>query len=145
MRRARLVSLFAVCAVTAFAVPAASPLTPEAHAGYQYFCGNTVSPGLACVPSSSPWHNWDRVRSRYPGHQAHNVIACVLMWNNQEGGRRGGVTHCAYTWSSPTWNPMGWNFGDTWANKYESFNELDSRNCCAHTLQGWTSDNQTDG
>lgn len=68
------------------------------------------------------------------------------MSNNVHGVQhRGGRFFCAYTWSSPTWNPIGWNFGDTYMNWYQSHNELHVGQCCNHTLYGWTSDNQTDG
>lgn len=143
MRRVRLFSFGVVVAAVSFTASIASLSTPSAQAGVDHFSG-TLWPGLAI--SSAAWHNWDRVRSRYPGHQAHNVKACVYMSNLQNGtAQRGGVYHCAFTWSEPYSNPIGWNFGDTWANVYQSHNDLHVGQCCTHTLYGWTSDNQTDG
>lgn len=116
--------------------------SPTAKAATDHFCG-FLYPGQVCINSYKS--HWDRVRSRYPGHQAHNVFACVYMWNFRTGQMRGGTQYCAYTWSNPTWNPMGHNYGVTTQSDYKSLNHYP--NCCnstAHTLVGWTSDNQTD-
>lgn len=58
-------------------------------------------------------------------------------------GLRNGQYYCAYTWSEPTWNPIGHNYGTTTEN-WTSVNHIRSDQP-AHTLYGWTSDNQTDG
>jgi hypothetical protein len=103
-----------------------------------------MSPGYACMNSYQS--HWDRVRTRYPGAQYDNVYACVYMWNYRTNQRRGDVQYCGLTWSSPTWNPIGHNYGVTTAYDYKSWNVYPS--CCnstGHTLVGWTSDNQTDG
>lgn len=143
MRKVRLFSLGVAVAVAALSASIASPSTPSAHAGVDHFSG-ILWPAQAI--SSAAWRNWDRVRSRYPGHQAHNVKACVYMSNLQNGTpHRGEIYHCAFTWTTPNSNPIGWNFGDTYANIYQSNNDLHSGQCCTHTLYGWTSDNQTDG
>src|SRR5690349_3230102 len=46
----------------------------DAHAFAVHFCGSVQFPGTECYhPTQS---HWDRVRSRYPGPQAHNVYSC---------------------------------------------------------------------
>lgn len=119
----------------------------EARAYAVHFCGSVQFPGTECHhPTQS---HWDRVRSRYPGPQAHNVYSCTYMWNYAEGNYRGWqanpnppVITCAHTWDT---NPLGRNFGPTTLSNYKSFNRYPSYNGTSHTIVGWTSDNQTDG
>lgn len=72
------------------------------------------------------------------------MVACVYMWNFQSGQMRGGQEWCNPTWSTPTWNPMGHNYGVTTYSYYRSLNHLPAGQS-AHTLVGWTSNNQADG
>jgi hypothetical protein len=130
-----------VLAVTALNWPA------DAHAFAVHFCGDVMFPGAECsYPTKS---HWDRVRSRYPGPEAHNVYSCAYMYNYATNQLRGqdqdpnppAVT-CAHTWDT---NPLGRNFGVTTLSNYRSFNRYPSYNPTSHTIVGWTSDNQTDG
>ena len=111
----------------------------DAEAFADHFCGSVMFPGTECNhPTMS---HWDRVRSRYPGPQAHNVHSCVYMYNYSTSQVRGGIIPCAQTWDT---NPMGHNYGVTGASDYRSFNRYPSYNGTSHTIVGWTSDNQTD-
>jgi hypothetical protein len=138
MQKVRL-SLLAAMLMATFAASSLGPI-PPAHAATQHFCGYVLNAGAGCGSSQS---HWDRVRSRYPGAQAHNVSACVYMWNNATGQIRGGPgwIFCAHSWDT---NPIGHNYGVTGGSTYVSVNKLDY-NQSPHTLVGWTSDNQTDG
>lgn len=121
--------------VGAMAGGSASP----AQAFATNFCnGQFYQPGDRC--NGYP-DDWDRVRARYPGHQSHNVVACV--WQTDGFGIGRGGTYCNPTWSDPTWNPMGHNWGDTW-DDYYPFNGLPPGQPSGHTLVGWASNNQTD-
>jgi hypothetical protein len=112
----------------------------DARAFAAHFCGSVQFPGTECYhPTQS---HWDRVRSRYPGPQAHNVYACVYMYNYSTNQIRGQFIPCAHTWET---NPMGHNYGVTNSSDYKSFNRYPSYNGSSHTIVGWTSDNQTDG
>jgi hypothetical protein len=130
----------ALLAVIMLAVLATVSLgrAPDANATADHFCG-FLYPDQVCINNYQS--HWDRVRSRYPGPQAHNVYACVYMWNFATGQQRGGATYCGYTWDS---NPIGHNYGVTSQSDYRSMNWLRANNT-PHTLVGWTSDNQTDG
>lgn len=112
----------------------------SADAAVDHFCG-FLYPGESCINDYQD--HWDRVRTRYPGPQAHNVYACVYMWNIIQNRRRGGsgAIYCGYSWDT---NPVGHNYGVTTQPHYRSFNMLASGNT-PHTLVGWTSTNQTDG
>lgn len=120
-------------------------LCGPAQAATDHFCVSVVvSPGAGCGRSYQS--HWDRARDRYLGHQNDNVTACVYMVNYAQGqALRGGIIPCARTWSTPTWNPMGHNYGVTNQPDYASWIKMSTATCCAHTLTGWTSDNQTDG
>jgi hypothetical protein len=114
--------------------------TSAAFAEQDVFCHKVYQPNETCPNGKR--NDWDRVRSRYPGHESHRVFACVYMYNVRTGLIRGRDTWCGFSWSNPSWNPMGHNYGDTYEEDYIAYNYLDFRNCCAHTLIGWTSDNQ---
>jgi hypothetical protein len=119
---------------------------PVAHAEQQVFCNKVHQPLVACP--NFDLGDWDRVRARYPGQQAHGIWACVYMYNTRTGRIRGGPiegVNCGSTWSTPTWNPMGWNYGDTYENDYLSYIYLnEAAGSPPHTLVGWTSDNQAE-
>jgi hypothetical protein len=114
----------------------------EAYA--QHFCAQAfLAPNSPCGNHSTQNH-WDRTRNRYLGHEAHNVRGCVYQVHFPSLALRNGIIPCARTWSSPTWNPMGHNYGVTTAPSFASYIKAGA-NCCAHTFTGWTSNNQTDG
>jgi hypothetical protein len=140
MKHLRMTAVLCVLCSGTFASMGLSPLTSPAAAGVDHFSCQ-LWPAQAC--SSEAYRNWDRVRARYDGSSAPQVRACVYMSNLHTGvPRRGGVYFCAVTWTT---NPIGWNFGDTFQNYYQSHNDLASSMCCSYYLYGWTSDNQTDG
>jgi hypothetical protein len=117
--------------------------SPRAEAGSISFCNRLVYPNTSC-PSRYE-HPWQRVRARYPGSQSDNVTACVFLQNwSHNLGLRDGRMYCDRTWSSPTWNPMGHNYGSPFGYYWEAYVYLPSGQP-AHTLVGWASDNQTDG
>lgn len=117
-------------------------VAPSADGFADHFCNYVLYPGGTCEGTSV--REWERVRTRYPGPQAHNVTGCVFMYSN---AYRNNATYCARTWSEPTWNPIGHNYGPTgYPPIWWTYNWLPSTdNCCSHTLAGWASDNQTDG
>jgi hypothetical protein len=137
-RRFRVLVLIAMLAVLATA--SAAIATSDARADVSHFCVDQFYyPGDGC---RGPTSDWDRVRARYPGAQGHGVWACVLQTYTNLVAR--GTTFCTSTWSSPTWNPMGKNWGVT-SGTYIPWNQLDWGQLNPHTLVGWASTNQTDG
>ena len=136
MRKLRAVFLVSL------AVASVSVLVPAvAFATEDHFCNILLQPGQVC--GNGVDSDWDRVRSRYPGQQSDGVTAGVYMYSYSLAQYRDGIVYTAATWSSPTWNPMGHNYGVTTYRGWRSYNVLPGQ--YAHTLVGWTSDNQTDG
>lgn len=139
MRKSRLATL------SAMAVACLATLLGSASAAFaveDHFCGIVLQPGNGC--GNGYLNDWERVRTRYPGLQSHNVDGCVFMYNWRTLQYRGGAIYCGGTWSSPTWNPFGHNYGTTNQPDYQSWNLLPGSEA-PHTLVGWTSNNQTDG
>jgi hypothetical protein len=125
---------------------AASSVVPSGAAAIErHFCVSTLvysGPANAC----EDWQirDWDRTRNRYAGHKNDNVVGCVFQRNVNAGNQlRGGRDWCDYTWSSPTLNPMGHNYGTTTVNQYT--NGISNGTPYPHTFTGWASTNQTDG
>ncbi|HEX2070437.1 MAG TPA: hypothetical protein VHF90_02175 [Thermoleophilaceae bacterium] len=132
-----------VAAVLVYAAFAFGDL-PEAHANVDYVCPGVWLSGGGGTCGRSYQSHWDRARNRYHGHQDHNVTGCVYMVNyDNRGALRGGIIPCGRTWSSPTWNPMGHNYGVTTQPSYAVW--IKNGSAHGHTFTGWTSDNQTDG
>jgi hypothetical protein len=115
----------------------------DAFANEDHFCVNTFyTVGDQCTDYQAG--DWDRVRIRYAGNQNDGVSGTVWMANTCTGAAvRGGTKYVGRTWSSPTLNPFGHNYGDTFTDCYLLFNSNPMPN--GHTFTGWGSDNQTDG
>lgn len=111
-----------------------------AFAEQDRFCGFLLQPGHTC--NNATLGDWDRARTRYPGHESHGVFAGVYMYNTRTKDIRGDAIWAGRTWSNPTWNPYGHNYGVTHENDYIVYNKLYGE--YAHTLVGWTSDNQVE-
>jgi len=116
-----------------------------AEARTDHFCVSIfLGAGADCAQSNNQIDHWDRVRNRYLGNETDNVTGCVYMVNLSGGGSlRGGIIPCARTWTRPSSNPMGHNYGVTTEPNYGS--RIRNGSCCGHSFTGWASDNQTDG
>jgi hypothetical protein len=129
-------TILRVAGVLAAFVAFSFTMSSSASAAAEHFCNQLLAPGNSC---SSTYSDWDRVRTRYPGLQAHGTVGCVSMYYN--GTTRNGQEYCAHTWNE---NPIGHNFGVT-SSTWTSLNRLHYQQASGHTLVGWTSTNQTDG
>jgi hypothetical protein len=69
-------------------------------------------------------------------------VGCVAQINVNTEGLRGGRDWCDFTWTTPSPNPMGHNYVDTFASQYQP--RIDNGSANTHTFTGWASDNQTD-
>lgn len=109
-----------------------------ARATAVHYCVGAFIPGGEGCYGITPLV-YERVRSRYHGQQSDGVRTCVSLYRDY---LLGGV-HCAASWSSPTWNPIGHNFGN--GGQGWTFPFLINDTNHGHTFTGWASDNQTDG
>lgn len=130
LRKALLLCSLTACMSGAFVASATPAMAAEDH-----FCGVLVYPAGHCSDGTYI-SDWDRVRARYPGPQAHNVWACVGLFNHNSNSWDSDGYICGHTWET---NYVGHHFDDHAVSAYRPYNIMPGGACCAHTLIGWTS------